>query len=160
MLKYIIGLISLSSFLLLMSSQEQASPILRGQMMSSGQFILPLSTNSTSEKSPASTSETQAFLALEKPDHQKNQSEEAPVVVKQPLNLSLPDSIASVDISAVTQEEWVRAELPDFFGTQYDHSRMKMSGRLHWEESQEADIFRPSLDGIEGAEVELSFKTR
>lgn len=72
---------------------------------------------------------------------------------RQPLNLSLPAMYWDKN-PGVVQNNGI---LPDVFQPMISDPRMNLSGRLHWDESEEAKNLSVE-DTITGAEVELQFR--
>ncbi|MDO6681427.1 hypothetical protein Q4551_03925 [Oceanobacter sp. 5_MG-2023] len=70
-----------------------------------------------------------------------------------PLNLRLPDSLEQEPYNFSTNP----ALLPNVFNTQQPASVLDMSGKLYWDESEEAET-KPMRENITGAEVELRFR--
>ena len=72
---------------------------------------------------------------------------------RQPLNLSLPAMYWDKNPGEVQNN----GILPDVFQPMISDPRMNLSGRLHWDESEEAKHLSVE-DTITGAEVELQFR--
>lgn len=74
---------------------------------------------------------------------------------KQPLNLSLPSDWQWHDDALMTEHQ----TFPNVFKLSPYENRFSVSGRLHLDESEDADEL-PTLELLQGAELELIFRTR
>lgn len=157
--------------LLLAGCMEDGEPILRGKCLTEiftgssehtqNEPITAEDTSAETVNSDVNIKETDAIPTVEA--DAKNSSESVPVDVKElpilrdyskekpPLNLSLP------------KENWGDGNfrsrsnvLPDVFVRRIPEQGMNLSGKLYWDESEEART-RSIEETIKGAEVELQF---
>lgn len=123
-------------------SHPDRQPVLRGDKISLPEFLQ----SSGHDDSPVELTplpESSTGLALW---HDETEP------VRPALNLSLPE----MDWD---NQEWRSdaSSYPDFFRSGTEEPRLNVSGRLHWDESEEAETL-PLTDTILGAEVEFQVR--
>lgn len=150
----VVGGLMLGSYL----SHPDRAPVLRGYKIPLPELLQPSS--SESDRQPGDS------VVISEPEPPANlyplpDSPDSPASIrrwnKEPtsvpaLNLSLPEL-------EWDDQGWAgdAAAYPDFFRQQQREERMSVSGRLHWDESEEAEAL-PITDTILGAEVELQLR--
>ena len=154
--------------LFLAACMEDGKPILRGKCLteiftgsSESTQSEPISAPAEVKNSDVNIKETDVIPAAEVPNADDTSSanvdvSELPILhdyttEKPPLNLSLP------------RENWGEGSfrsrsnvLPDVFARRIPEQGANLSGKLYWDESEEART-RPIEETIKGAEVELQF---
>ena len=132
-------------------AEEPETPEVENQAPDSD---VPAPEQSTSEELAATEGATTTsddvsidYRPLETLEDYKNNND------RQPLNLSLPAMYWDKNPGEVQNN----GILPDVFQPMISDPRMNLSGRLHWDESEEAKHLSVE-DTITGAEVELQFR--
>ncbi len=132
-------------------SHPDRVPVLRGYKALLPAVLQPPSAED--DRQPGASlviEEPEAPAALHLPPDSPDWSN--PIQPAPALNLSLPE-LEWDDQSWHSERE----TYPDFFRHQQKEERMNVSGRLHWDESAEAESL-PITETILGAEVELQLR--
>ncbi|TNC91553.1 hypothetical protein [Thalassolituus sp.] len=144
-LKPVTGItILLLSGSLLAACGQDCEPILRGFKLPPLRVAEPEVTEA--DTGALSADDAQTYQPLEMLEEYKNNND------RQPLNLSLPAMYWDKNPGRVENN----GILPDVFQPLTTDPKMNFSGRLHWDESEEARNLSVE-DSIKGAEVELQF---
>lgn len=133
--------------LICIGCSEPGEPILRGSKTTSAP-----SAPAQPEASEAQQQEVSVRQEAASAHH--SSAEEAVVLIKRPLNLSLPAELMAPNPPLTPAQ----APLPNLFQRSEDAPGMSLSGRLYWDETEHAEEV-PILDSINGAGVEIEIRT-